>query len=150
MYTCIIHIYIYIYVYVYISLSIYIHIYIYINHSRNVWRIHIYIYIYIYIHVGVLTVYIYIHTEIVYICTSICGPLFLVKCFALSAAIIRTTHRSGYIALAVCAGVEAQEEKPQQQCVQHSYIYIHTCRSSYRMPSAAPPQCQATGCPCVT
>ena len=90
-------------------------------------------------------VYVYIYIEIVYICISICGPFFFGYVLCLSAAIIRTTHRSGYIALAVCAGVEAQEEKPQQQCVQHSYIYIHTCRSSYRMPSAAPPQCQATG-----
>ena len=92
-----------------------------------------YIYIYIYTCRSSYRIYIYIHTEIVYIYTSICGPLFLVKCFALSAAIIRTTHRSGYIALAVCAGVEAQEEKPQQQCVSHSYIYIYVCRSSYRM-----------------
>ena len=74
---------------------------------------------------------VYIYIEIVYICISICGPFFFGYVLCLSAAIIRTTHRSGYIALAVCGGVEAQEEKPQQQCVSHSYIYV--CRSSYRM-----------------
>ena len=35
----------------------------------------------------------------------------------------------GYVALALCGGVEAREGKPQQQCVSH--IYTHTFMHRY-------------------
>ena len=84
--------------------------------------------------------YIYIYRNSIYLYIHLRATFFgYVLC--LSAAIIRTTHRSGYIALAVCGGVEAQEEKPQQQCVSHSYIYMYVgvLTACLKLPPAAPP-----------